>query len=197
MSNAGGWKNLDDDQVNALLALSQRQIDAALAGRIGGLLLYGDQLDNPNTADWAVNALAPAAADSNNAALTVRLFDDATEQGVGLIVSVPPTATSVTLRLKSRAETAPGADAGVVPRIYTRSVPNNGPIGAWTGGTDLALVAIPPNENFQYDEQAFVLGTIGLTAGTLTQFELTRNTGAAADDLVGDWALVELQVEFS
>ncbi|NIQ74032.1 MAG: hypothetical protein GWN80_00435, partial [Gammaproteobacteria bacterium] len=37
---------------------------------------FADQVENPVTADWTVNALAPAAADSNNSGLTVRLFDD-------------------------------------------------------------------------------------------------------------------------
>ena len=44
---------------------------------------FSVQLENPNSADWAVNALAKAAADSNNAGLTIRAFDDTTEEGVG------------------------------------------------------------------------------------------------------------------
>lgn len=159
-------------------------------------LLYADQLDNPVTANWAVNALAPASADSLNSGLTVRRFDDTTEEGVGFIFTVPVDATEVVLNFKSRAQTAPGVAEGVVPRLYLREIPDNGAVGAWSAGLDLTAISIPTNTNFQYDSQVIAVGTLGITAGRLYQFELTRNPAAGGDTLVGDWNLLELGVIF-
>lgn len=172
-------------------------VGSAVAGMAAPRLFYADQLDNPNNADWTVNALAPASADSNNAGLTVRLFDDTIEEGVGFILSVPAGVTSITLRFKSRAETTPGGAVGVVPTIYNRNIPDNAAVGAWTAGTDLTALAFTTNEFFQYDSQTITLAALSITAGNLTQFELTRNGAAGGDDLVGDWALIEIQVEFT
>ncbi len=62
--------------------------------------------DNPNNADWDENALAPAVADSNNAALTVRRFDDTIVEGVGGLMFLPIGATSFVLNFVHRAEVA-------------------------------------------------------------------------------------------
>ena len=160
-------------------------------------LFYADQLDNPINADWAVNALAPAVADSNNNGLTVRAFDDTSEEGVGFVLRVPVGATNIVLLLKARAETAPGGAVGVVPKLYVRELPDDGAIEAWSAGVDLTALAIPTNENFQYDSQTITLASLSITAGNLVHFELTRNPAAGGDDLVGDWDLLELGVGFS
>lgn len=151
--------------------------------------------DNPNSSDWAVNVLAPAAADSNNAGISVRLFDDTTEEGVGFMFTIPSGTTSLKFYFKSRAETAPVGAVAAVPRLYHRDLNDNAAIDAWSSGTDFTALAFPTNENWQYDEQTITLSTLGLTAGELVQFELTRNTASGSDDLTGDWALVELRVE--
>jgi hypothetical protein len=174
-------------------------IEGSSAGETSGSpsILNASQFDSPVSADWAVNALAPASADSNNAGLTVRLFDDTAEEGVGFQETVPAAATSMVLQIKSRAETAPGGAEAVVPRLYFRAIPNDGAVAAWSGGFDLTPIDIPTNENFQYDMEAITLAALGLTAGSLFQFELTRNTGAGGDTLTGDWDLLELQVSFA
>lgn len=159
--------------------------------------LYADQLDNPITADWAVNALAPAVADSNNDGLTVRLFDDTTEEGVGFIARVPATAANIKLSFKSRAETAPGAARTVGLKLYERGIPDDAAVDAWSAGTVLTDIDIPTNENFQADSQTLTLAALGLTAGQTHQFELTRINPTGGTELVGDWALLELIVEFT
>lgn len=174
-------------------------IDDALAtaGEARRNQFFADQLDNPVTADWAVNALAPATADSNNDGLTVRLFDDTTEEGVGFSLFIPSGKTNIKFMFVSRAETAPGATKTVKIRIYERGIPDNAAVDAWSAANAMADISIPINENFQVDTETKTLASLGLTANQLHQFEFTRNAADAGDDLVGDWALKLLQVEFT
>jgi len=158
---------------------------------------YADQLDNPVNADWAVNALAPAAQDTNNNGLTVRLFAAATEEGVGFILEIPSAASNIILGFKSRAETAPGSVVTVGLSLYERGVPDNGAVDAWSASNILTDISLPLNENFQYDEQTLATSTLGLTAGQVHQFELTRVDPAGGAELTGDWALLPIKVSFS
>lgn len=158
---------------------------------------FADQLDNPNNADWVVNALAPADADSNNNGLTVRLFDDTTEEGVGFEVRIPTGVTNIILDFVSRAETAPPAVRTVGPKLYNRGLPDNAAVEAWSAGLALTDIDIPVNEFFQVDSQTITLASLGLTVGEVTQFELTRVTPGAGVNLVGDWALKLIHVRFS
>ena len=159
---------------------------------------FADQLDNPVNADWPVNALAPAVADSNNNGLTVRAFDDVIEEGVGFILRVPPGAINIKLALKGRAETGPPAARTVGVKLYQRGIPNDAAAEAWSAGTVLTDIDIPTtNEFFQYDAQTITLASLGITAGEMTQFELTRIDPTGGTELVGDWNLLQLEVGFS
>jgi len=156
---------------------------------------FADQLDSPNNADWAVNALAPLSADSNNNGLNVRLFDDTAEEGVGFILGIPDGATNIIFGIKSRAETGPGGAVTVIPTIYAREMPDNAAVESWTAGTNLTALDFPiTTEFFQYDSQSFTLASLSLVAGRIAQFELTRD---GAGTLTGDWALLEIEVSFS
>lgn len=154
-----------------------------------------DQLLSPNNADWKINALAPLSADSNNAALLVRLFDDTTEEGVGFQVRIPTGVTNMKIKLISRAETAPAGARTVGAKLYNRGMP--GTVETWSAGNALADLDIPTSENWQYDEETLSLATLGATADELTQFELTRIDPSAGTELSGDWALLWLGLEFS
>ncbi len=158
--------------------------------------LGADQFDNPVNADFAVNALAPAQADSNNAALIVRAFDDLAEEGVAFGLTLPSHSSSVVLRLTSRAATAPVGVDGVVPKLYARTIPDNAPVGAWSAGDAIGEVSIPSNEFFQYDTFIISFATLGIAPDTYVQFELTRDPAEPADDLVGDWFLLEVGLSF-
>jgi len=157
---------------------------------------YADQFDSPINADWVVNALAPAAPDSNNNALKVRLFDDTTEEGVGFNLFIPPDTEHLVLTFQSRAETAPGGTVTAIPTLYFREIPDNAaPSATWAGTNDgsqaLTAISLPTNENFQSDREVLNLTTLGIVAGSYYQFELTLSGGT----LVGDWALRALGVE--
>jgi hypothetical protein len=158
---------------------------------------FADQLENPNNADWTVNALAPASADSNNAGLTVRLFDDTTEEGVGFTIEVPAGAANIVFDFVARAETAPGIANTVGLDIYNRGIPDNAAVQAWSAATQLTDLDIPTNEFFQEDTQSVALATLGVTAGETTQFELVRVAPTGGTDLTGDWDLLLCKVSFT
>jgi hypothetical protein len=169
---------------SALLADSRRQF-------------YADQLDSPVNADYVVNALAPAAADATNAALVVRLFDDTTEEGVAWTLRPPTGATSIVLSFVGRAVTAPGAARTVGLKLYNRDIPDNAAVGAWTAGTALTDIDITTNAFWQYDTLTISLSTLSIEENKETQFELTRINPTAGTELVGDWAMLKLMVEFT
>jgi len=156
-----------------------------------------DQFDNPVTANWAVNSLAPATADTANSGLTIRNFDDTIEEGVGGQFTIPSGAVNVVFYFKSRARTAPGAPTAIQPTLYHRSVPDNAVVGAWSAALNLTTISIPTNTNFQYDNQTITLASLGWSVGTHYQFELTRRGTEAGDTHTGDWYLLEMIVEFT
>jgi hypothetical protein len=183
---------LATDNLTGDWLLAELQLEAG--SDEGAVRFYAPNLLVPNSSDWAVNARAGEAADSNNAGLSVRRFDDTTEEGVGLVLFVPTWADRLTFQLKGRAETGPGAASKVATRIYTRNIPDNGAITGWSSVADLTEFDIPSgSENWQYDEQTISLATLGITPGNLSQIEFTRFS-AASNNLAGDWSLLELGI---
>jgi hypothetical protein len=156
---------------------------------------YANSMDSPNTADYAVNAFAPIITDPTYTALTVRAFSNTVEQGVSCLVSVPVNATTITIRLRGRAQTAPGAASNVQPRVYTRLLPDNATVGAWSAGVNLSLIAIPTNANFQYYVYTGTLASVNLTAGNLYQFELTRYITGVTSNLASNFYMAEMTME--
>ncbi len=159
--------------------------------------IEADQFDNPVNADFAVNALAPAVADSNNAALVVRAFDDATEEGVAFGFTLPAQVTNIILKLIHRANTSPPGAAAVLAVLYAREIPDNAVVSAWSAGTGLGPISLPMNEFFQYTTFTIPLATLGITADRFAQFELTRDGTSGSDTLVGDWNVLEAEISFS
>jgi hypothetical protein len=172
--------------------------DESGGGGGGNLFRFNaDELDLPLSSDWAVNANAGGAVDSNNSALNVVRFDDTTVEGIGFTIPIPAGVTSMALRFKSRAETAPAGVRTVGLGIYNRGLPNNAAVQSWSSIDNLADLSFPTNEYWQYDSDSITLATLGATAGELTQFEIVRQDPQAGTELTGDWALLQLEVEFS
>lgn len=160
------------------------------------LTYLATSLDSPNNSDWAVNALAPTVSDPTRPAMNVRQFSNTTEQGVGMYVPIPAGATSVTVEYRGRAQTAPGSGATMQLKWYTRQIPNNAAITSWTAGATLTAVTVPTNAYVQYYSQTMTLAALGLVAGSLYQFELTRNVGVAGN-LASNWLMSELTITFT
>jgi len=157
-------------------------------------MFQADQLESPNSSNWAVNSLATLEASPTNPALLVRAFDDTAAEGVGFTVRVPTGATNIILGFLSRARTAPGSAKTVGLNLYRRAVPDNAVIPSWSSATALTAIDIPTNDYYQKDSQTIALSTLGMTVGVTYTLELTRNlTGS----LVGDWLLHSLTVGWS
>lgn len=155
---------------------------------------YADQVEFPTGTNWNVNVGAPASADSNNAALTVRLFDDTVDEAIGFIVNVPEQAVEMVVTTIARRESGVALQDAIMV-LHSRSIGDAAAVGAWT--TDaLTTVALPANENFVYDVTDQTLATWGLTAGTIYQMQLSRDANAGGDTLVGDLALLAVRIEF-
>lgn len=160
---------------------------------------FASSMDSP-VSDYAVNSLAPAIPDPSFPSLMVRSFSNTTEQGVGLLVSIPTGCTTITFKMKGRAGVNPGTTGYIVqPRIYTRGLLDNAATSSWSGAHELANITINNNQYFQYVTQTYSLSTLGMTAGTTYQVELTRRISGVSGgtQLAGAWYLMELTVEVS
>jgi len=165
-----------------------------LPGSFPQYSFFGDTFISPNNADWTIGQLAVCSADSLNNSLSIRAFNDATEQGAGFYINTPAGATNLIITTIGRAETAPGVAKTILPRLYTREVIHNTAIGAWSAAIAMAAIAIPTNTRFQVDTQTISLAALSLTAGRFAEIEITRNP---ADTLVGNWNLLSIKIEFS
>lgn len=159
---------------------------------------FANSLDTPVNPDFAVNAIAATVTDPTFASLNVRSFSNITEQGVACLVSIPSGATTITVKIRGRAQTAPGVASVVQPRLYTRLLPNNAVVGAWSPPRELTNISIPTNANFQYYLYSATLASLTLTANNLYQFEFTRRVaGVVGTNLAANFLVAEITVEFA
>jgi len=131
--------------------------------------------------------------------MTVRSFDQTTEQGVGLLISPPANATTCTFTFKGRPQTAPGTTAVVQPRVYRRQFANGSAPGAWSSAYELANISIPTNANYLYNSQTVTLAALGWNPGQMTLLEITRRTSGVTGgtNLGSAFLLAELTLEFN
>ena len=190
------WHRSDMNRLRVQLggaAKSLALLDELLAG--SSVQYHASQLDTPNNADWAVNALAPVLPDPDNVAILIRRFNDTIEEGVGFTVEIPSGVTNMKLKIRWKAITG-AANKKVGLKLYNRGMPDNAAVESWSAGTQLADVISANNVFYQYDEETISLATLGVTAGELTQFELTRDD-VSSPALSGDIGLRTLILEFS
>ena len=184
-------------QMKALQGAQGLQGIAGVPGGSNSIYYVASSLDSPNNTNWAINGLAPIYADPVNNALTIRAFDDTLEEGVGFTLYVPPSLTNMTFTYTARAATAPAGAVGAVFRLYSRLITINGSVGSWSSAYALATLSLPTNANFQTFTVTVPLSTLGITAGTTNQFEMTRYGASTSDTLVGDFDLLSLLVTFT
>lgn len=151
--------------------------------------------DDPG-ADWATTVPAGMAADTINAAILLRRFDDTTDEGVGWTVLIPVGVTQVKLTFISKPISSPSApDRTVGIAFKSREIPHNGGLGGWTS-TALSNLNIPQNVFPQRQSITVTLAALSLTADHVYQIELTRQNPSSGTELVGDWGLIYLVVEW-
>lgn len=96
-----------------------------------------------------------------------------------------------------RADTTPAGPQDALLQLHKRAVPDNAVVGTWSTN-NLTTVSLPGSStNFQYDTTTDTLANWGITAGQTYQMQLSRNAAAGGDTLIGDLALLTLQVEFT
>lgn len=166
---------------------------AALASRpLARYMLPAQSLDSALGTGWAVNANAPVDGSTDSA---VRVFGDAAEAGVGTPALLIPTgSTSLKITTHWRAQTSPGASAGVVLKLYSRSQNNAAATSAWTAGTALATVTTS-DATWNLDTETITLSTLGITAGDVRQFQITRTPTATEDTVTGNVLLESVTLE--
>lgn len=195
-SNTGNTGTLQAGFTLNAVRLQGAQGPAGVPGSLINSVIHAAQFDTPNSVDWAVNASAPAIADSVNSALLVRAFDDTAEEGVGCTVQIPPGVSNLTLTIVGRAATAPATSKVVVPRLFGRKININAALSSWTGLV-LNSFNVPNNAYFQTYSQTIPLSSLGCTEGSAAQFEFTRQGSNASDNLVGDFLLLNATLSFS
>jgi len=159
---------------------------------------YPGSMDNPINASWVINALAPMVSDPTYGAFNVRQFNDTTEQGVGCYFTIPAGANNVTLKFKGRAQTAGGAVRSVQLRLYSKSIPDAATVGSWSSPLALTTFSIPNDALYHYYSQVISLASLGMTANTLYQLEITRTSSVTSGtNLTGNWLMIEMTYEFT
>lgn len=158
---------------------------------------FADQLDSPNNANWAVNALAPATQDSTNNSLVIRSFDDTLEEGVGFILETPTNVSNMNIHIRGRAEYLRPSASKVVLRLFKRDIASDTTVSAWDSTTRLTPLDVTNSVDFRYYTQSYSMASLGVSPGRITMFELTRNGADATDTLVGNWNLLQVGLTFS
>ena len=163
---------------------------------------FATALDSPVSNDWAINAFAPTVVDPSFSSLTVRQFSNTTEQGVGMLISIPGGATTATFRFRGRPQTSvAGATNVVAMRLYSRWVGGTIVAGAagWQAVREIGETPVPAsNTQVIYSGFTIPLSTLNLSAGGLYQLELTRRVaGTTGTNYAGNYLLYEVSVELA
>ena len=125
--------------------------------------------------------------------MNVRSFSNTVEQGVGFMIPIPTGSNNITFKIRGRPTTAPGVATTVTHKIFSRLIPTNAAMGAWSAATTFTPLTIPTNAYYQNYVQTYTLAALGLTVGNTYHFELTRAIGGLANA----WLAVEFIVEFT
>ena len=193
----GGLEALSDVAVQALIDSSVATAVSDALAAAGDFQYDADRLLLPAGADWLFTTPAGGpAVDTNNGALRVLLLDDTVTEAFGWQHVIPDGATSFTITIMSRAETAPAGTRQVGPQLAVRQVPDNAIVQTPFAQLNTVDIDLPTNEFFQYDQYTFTLAFFGLTAGELTQWEFARDT-AVGTNLTGDWVVAEVRHQYS
>ncbi len=145
--------------------------------------------------DGAVGVAAPLATDSNDARISVRLFDKTVEESVDMECPIVLGATKLKLTLDARAEVGPPAARTAGLKLYWCRI--SGAVGLWSAGLVLDDFDFPTTvEDFQPWTQTITLAALGMTAGDIVKMELSRIAPTAGTNLDSDMALLYVRTRF-
>jgi hypothetical protein len=155
--------------------------------------------DNPleiygRSYDWAVNE---AARKMREGATTPYMFAASGACGLGTLVYVPETATSVTLRLRSKSSQHPGPNGLVGLAMYWRRLGDGELTEPWGARKQWNNVVTLPDNKWHYHEATRSLASQNVRPGSLYLFELVREGNGPADSLSSAWLLISLEMQFN
>lgn len=164
-------------------------------GLVTRYVIPADTMLLPNSSDWVVNQppVNGLVQDSSRSSLTVAQYTEASEQGQGYLIYVPPGATYATIRGTHRPETSPGGSPSSIQLAwYARST-----TGSWTSALDLAPWPLAASSTAFQDAspETLSLSTLGLTADAVYTFEITRQPSDGDDPYSGVWNLLNYVLE--
>lgn len=160
---------------------------------------HGDSFEVPDSADWAVNALAPSIADTTRTAEVVARFDDTITEGRGFTFRLPLNTTSLELTILGWPQTAPPAARTVGFALHAKDLTALAAIPAAWFTTSAALADIACTEATRDIVQqtytiAYSAFATALVAGTEYHFEWTRPAPQGGTELVGDFCVRSVRV---
>lgn len=171
----------------------------AATGGTQDKLWLGDAFEIPDSADWAVNALAPSVADTVRTAEVVARFDDTIIEGRGISWVATLGTTQLQLTVIGWPQTAPPAARTVGFGVFVKALGDGTAIPAvWVTTTaPLADIAIPTatrnivQQTYTIPYSAFATPIV---AGAMYHIEITRPAQQGGTELAGDWCMRGVQL---
>lgn len=166
-----------------------------------------DQLFSPYEDDWPVRNMAPlqeGGLGKGSDHVKWRNFDDVEEEGVGTEAFVIPEGTAeitVETGIRARHESLKG---GVCLGLYVKQLIRDGlgykqalAVNKWGQWTSRVIRPVAKIDRvLRIDMWSMKPSSLNLDVGEVVQLELTRAAGERNDNLVGDLALIYLDVVF-
>jgi len=138
---------------------------------------------------WPVNN-APMWTDPNYIS-GIHCFDDIVEEGIGFTLPIPEYVNNMIINITHKGRSF-ARNSKVQIGLYKHEISCD----SWSNRIDLINLDVISN-NYRKDTVTKTLKSLDLTAGSICQFELTRNPKNVNDTLIGDWCLLSIKVDFS
>jgi len=177
------------------------KIDSSLlpVSSVSKTVINAQDFDFTNNVDWTVSNSSSLIRDPVNQAIRTRAFDQSTDEGAGFLVDIPAATlglTTIKFKVWTKRRTT-GTGTNAVIAFFNRPVNTGAPVGPWNTTTAGQTTITGLSTVYQVNEVTVAISSLGLTAGTLHQFELVRRASLAADTLTGDLLVSRLEVSFS
>lgn len=176
--------------------------NVSFVGRIGerSVTRYrftADDFLETNTADWAVNAAAPVAANATFP-FNVASFDGTAQEGVGLTFAVPDGKTSITFEFWYTRSAGTDGSGFVFGVARKQAIGNGGNSFSWSAQVALPTLLPAPSAGYWRRFRArMTLAALSMEDRSYQVVQLLRRPADAADNIADDLVLREVIVELT